>query len=344
MLNLDLNGWLLRIKNPKIPADEASLYSLCKLYSQHALAYTTGSIWSTLELHGNHSVNELKQHCDIHLVFLEGGILAQLHKKPTIPRLLSVTSATDLLTARTSESKVVSIVKMTSTQLLPEQGTDTTQDHTYASPVPQIRSDVLSEPPVTDQKREQRQPSDDHNYAELSDVATEPYEHDSDSQDDIVTTGGKVIISSSDKVEISVEYQCENTLPEATKECTTTSMTGSVHSESSKCALNGSGNVLDETNNINNSTNELPGDTTPSGDMIPDETGNKSVISDTTDQNKTTSDVLPDDTISENKMLSDETENNDTVNSDVVPDDTISVNKVLSDEMENNDTVNTGEQ
>ena len=286
MLNLDLNGWLLRIKNPKIPADKASLYSLCQLYSQHALAYTTGSIWSTLELHGNHSINELKQHCDIHLVFLEGGILAQLHKKPTIPRLLSVTSTTDLLMARTSESKVVSIVKMTSTPLLPEQGTDTTQDHTYASPVPQICSDVLSEPPVTDKKREQHPPSDDHKYAELSDVATEPYKHDSDSQDDIVTTGGKVIISSSDKVEISVEYQCENTLPEATKECTTTSMTGSVHSESSKCALNGSGNVLDETNNINNSTNELPDDTTPSGDMIPDETGNKSVISDTTDQNK----------------------------------------------------------
>ena len=42
------------------------------------------------------------------------------------------------------------------------------------------------------------------------------------------------------------------------------------------------------------------------------------MISDTTDQNKTTSDVLPDDTISENKVLLDETENNDTVNSDVL--------------------------
>ena len=134
---------------------------------------------------------------------------------------------------------------------------------------------MLSEPPVTDQKREQHPPSDDHSYAELSDVATEPYKHDSDSQDDIVTTGGKVIISSFDKVEISVEYQCENPLPEATKECATTGMTGSAHSESSKCALNGSRNVLDETNNINNSTNELPDDTTPSGDMIPDETRNK---------------------------------------------------------------------
>ena len=242
--------------------------------------------------------------------------------------------------ARTSESKVASIVKMTSTPLLPEQGADTTQDHTYASPIPQIHSDVLSKPQVTDQKRDQCPPSDDHSYAELSDVATEIYKHISDSQDDIVTTGGKVIISSSDKVEISVEYQCENTLPEATKECTTAGMTGSVYSESSKCALNRSRNVLDETNNVNNSTNELPDDTTPSGDMVLDETGNKSVISDTTDQNKTTSDVVPDDTISENKVLSDEMENNDTVNSDVLPDDTVSVNKVLSDETQNNDTVN----
>ena len=74
---------------------------------------------------------------------------------------------------------------------------------------------------------EQCPPSDDHSYAELSDVPTKPYKHDSDSQDDIVTTGGGLIISSSDKIEISVEYQCENTLPEATKGSTTTKMTGS---------------------------------------------------------------------------------------------------------------------
>ena len=110
--------------------------------------------------------------------------------------------------ATTSESNVASIVQMTSTPLSPQQGTDTTQDHTYASPVAQIRSDVLSEPPVIDQKWEQCPPSDDHSYAELSDVATKPYKHDCYCQDDIVTTGGKVIISSSDKVEISVEYQC----------------------------------------------------------------------------------------------------------------------------------------
>ena len=47
--------------------------------------------------------------------------------------------------------------------------------------------------------------------------------------------------------------------------------------------------------------------------MLLDETANKSEISDITDPNKTTSDVLPDDTFSENKVLSDKTENNDTV-------------------------------
>ena len=216
--------------------------------------------------------------------------------------------------ARTSESSVPSVVQMTSTPLSPKQGTDSTQDHTYASPVPQIRSDVLSEPPIIDQKMEKHPPSDDHSYAELSDVPTKPYEHDSDSQDDIVTTGGKVIISSSDKVEISVEYQCENTLPEATQGSTTTKMTGSEQCESSKSTLNGVENVPDETNNVNNSANELPDDTTPSEDVLLDETANKSVISDITDPNKTTSDVLPDDTVSENKVLSDETENNYTLN------------------------------
>ena len=341
MLNLDLNSWLLRTKNQKIPVDEAVLYSLCQLYSQHALAYTTGSVWSTLELHGKYSVDELKKHCNIHLVFLEGGILAQLHKKPMIPRLLSVSSTTNLQSVRTSESNVVSVARITSTPPLPEQGTNTTQDHSYTSPIPQVRSDVLSEPSVTDKIQNQCSASDDHSYAELSDVATEPYEHNSDSQDDIVTTGGKVIISSSDKVKISVEYQCEDTLAEATKDSTTTGVIGSAHEKSSKQALNGFGKVLDETNNVNSSTNELLDDTSPNGDMVQDETESKSVLSSATDQNKTTSDALPDET----KELTDETENNNNiVDSEVLPDDTTSEHKVLLDETDNNDTVNIAEQ
>ena len=59
MLKLDLNSWLILTKNPRMPADEASLYSLYQLYSHHALAYTTGSVWSTLEIHGNCSVEDI---------------------------------------------------------------------------------------------------------------------------------------------------------------------------------------------------------------------------------------------------------------------------------------------
>ena len=60
-----------------------------------------------------------------------------------------------------------------------------------------------------------------------------------------------------------MEYQCEDTLPEATKDSTTTGVMGSAHDKSSKHTLNGSGKVLDETNNVNSSTNELLDDTSP---------------------------------------------------------------------------------
>ena len=85
MLYLDLEEWLLRTKNPNTSVDEAAVYGLCQLYSRHALAYTTGSMWSTLEIHGKCSLEEVKRHCDVRLVFLEGGVLGQLHKKPTVP-------------------------------------------------------------------------------------------------------------------------------------------------------------------------------------------------------------------------------------------------------------------
>ena len=94
MLHLNLDEWLMRIKDPKSPADEGVVYGLCQLYSRHALAYTTGSVWSTLEIHGKCSLQDVKRHCDIHLVFLEGGVLGQLHKKSSVPKLMSVSCPT----------------------------------------------------------------------------------------------------------------------------------------------------------------------------------------------------------------------------------------------------------
>ena len=146
MLNLDLNSWLLRTKDPKIPVDEASLYGLCQLYSCHALAYTTGSVWSISELHGNYSVDKLKRHCDIHLVFLEGGILGQLHKKPTIQRLMSGLSEISAPLASVSNGAYNETVQKED----PKQNAQKTsasvspnQDHTYTSPTPHLCSDVI---------------------------------------------------------------------------------------------------------------------------------------------------------------------------------------------------------
>ena len=178
MLHLNLDEWLLRIKDQKSPADEGIVYGLCQLYSQHALAYTTGSVWSTLEIHGKCLLQDVKRHCDIHLVFLEGGVLGQLHKKPSVPKLMSVPCLTNTDASGPSQSEPVVNV-----------------DHTYSSPTPRTM------PCVTPSNRH-----NDHTYAEDSDVATEPYGSDSDGKTNCATSAeGRLVIASTDKLEISIE-------------------------------------------------------------------------------------------------------------------------------------------
>ena len=222
MLHHNLNSWLLKTKNPANPADEASLYGLCHLYSRHALVYTTGSIWSSLEWRGNYSVDEIKRSCDIHLVFLDGGILGQLHRKLQIPHLLSAAAPKSLPPKKQETSNIVVVSSESDpenkdTLINNENDTPTSTslelgDHSYASPTPQKRAEIALEKTVDHM---QANDHNDHNYAELSDIPTED-----DSRNEIITTGGKVILSKSDQVEISLEYQCSETLIEATSEQT----------------------------------------------------------------------------------------------------------------------------
>ena len=51
MLHLNLDEWLLCTKDLNTPTDEAAVYGLCQLYSRHALAYTTGGVWSIQNKH-----------------------------------------------------------------------------------------------------------------------------------------------------------------------------------------------------------------------------------------------------------------------------------------------------
>ena len=95
-----------------------------------------------------------------------------------------------------------------------------------------------------------------------------------------------------------MEYRCENTLPDATKECRTTGMTGSAHSELTKHALNGSGNVLPDgtvsvnkvlsdemENNDTDNTGEqrLTMSSTTSTDSYPDTTATAATLCEATD-------------------------------------------------------------
>ena len=219
MLHHNLTSWLLKTKNRANPADKANLYGLCHLYSHHALAYTTRSIWSSLEWRGKYSVKDIKKYCDIHLVFLHGGILGQLHCKPQIPCHISATAlkAPPLLIQDTSNVVVISSESDPENKGMPfhnEFNTATSpvrelDDHSYASLTPQKRA-VVAQMKTT----EIRNPND-HNYTESSDIPTEE-----DIQDEIITTGGKVILSKSDQVVISLEYQCNETLIEATEDRT----------------------------------------------------------------------------------------------------------------------------
>ena len=152
-------------------------------------------------------------------MFLYGGILGQLHRKPQVPHLISATApkALPLSIQDASNTVVISsesdpenkgrpINNECDTLTSPGRELD---DHSYASPVPQKRAEIAQMKTV-----DSMQPND-HNYAELSDIPTED-----DIRDEIITTGGKVILSKSDQVEISLKYQCNETLIEATREQT----------------------------------------------------------------------------------------------------------------------------
>ena len=287
MLRLDFDSWLLKTKNPSSPADEASLYGLCQLYSCHALAFTTGSVWNMLELHGNFTVNDLKKHCDVHLVFLEGGILANLLRKPQIPRLMGHPSKNTsykppVLFVSDSETENMCMVPDKTSSLSTNVG-----DHTYSSPLAHaVWSNKLFE---TNQHT-------DHTYAELSDVPIEPC---SSNSDDVVTTGGKLVISRSEQVEISVKYQCNIAFPEATV----------VTNSSNEAALDAqleenstTNKVLPDESSIpnmpkNTSSSDATNETQPKGSLL-DKTnaGTSNVESDDMVPPQNTQNTLPDET------------------------------------------------
>ena len=84
-------------------------------------------------------------------MFLEGGILGQLHKKPMIPRLMGIPSKNtgpqivvidDANSDNVQPEQTRSNVQDTMVPVLVNQVNDLDIDHTYASPTPQVRNEV----------------------------------------------------------------------------------------------------------------------------------------------------------------------------------------------------------
>ena len=87
---MSLTEWLNNLEKANTCADEAALYGLCHMFSRHSLVYTTGSVWTMLNLTSQTSVQHIKAKCNLHFAFLDGGIIGILLRKPCVPKLKSM--------------------------------------------------------------------------------------------------------------------------------------------------------------------------------------------------------------------------------------------------------------
>ena len=75
--SLSLRAWISKMRLRKSVCDEIALYVLCKLYSRHALIYTTKGYWSTIgesELTGLTGL-EIEKKCDLSMIYTEKGLV-----------------------------------------------------------------------------------------------------------------------------------------------------------------------------------------------------------------------------------------------------------------------------
>ena len=98
-------------------------------------------------------------------MFLEGGVLGHLPKKPSVPQLMSLSTTTSV--ASKTDCTLNDMPAMVAT------------DHSYSSPTPKPMQESISEV----------KPTSDHTYTENSDTPTEPYGSDTEQALDSVSTG-----------------------------------------------------------------------------------------------------------------------------------------------------------
>ena len=71
---MSLNAWITKHSLKKSICDEIALNVLCRLYSRHAIVYTTNKAWTTLH-HEGMAGSEIEKRCDLVLNHTKKGLV-----------------------------------------------------------------------------------------------------------------------------------------------------------------------------------------------------------------------------------------------------------------------------
>ena len=96
LLGISMESWLNMMLRKTSFADELMLYALSRSYNRHTIVYNKNRLWCTMDITRPLTATEIHNHCDVHLVYITGGLFAQLRRKPDTLLLPVVLSSSTL--------------------------------------------------------------------------------------------------------------------------------------------------------------------------------------------------------------------------------------------------------
>ena len=92
LLGLSMESWLNMMWQKTSFGDELILYALGRSYNRHTIIYNKNRLWCTMEIMTPLPPVEIHNSCDVHLIYIEGGLFATLRRRPEtmlLPLVLS---------------------------------------------------------------------------------------------------------------------------------------------------------------------------------------------------------------------------------------------------------------
>ena len=65
-----MDGWMMQLNDDTQPGDELCIYAQSRMFNQHVFIYTKHSYWSTHVLNIQASEEDVRNKCDMTLVYL----------------------------------------------------------------------------------------------------------------------------------------------------------------------------------------------------------------------------------------------------------------------------------